>query len=156
MRGKSMRSQLFTGILCSMMLTISLLSAVSLMISDVYASSTPTWPSSWIQIDWDKNENGWLDDWRDVEYAYYNFDSDYLYLRLKCYAKPGSQWPGGDARYKWFIDLDGNLSVSGGNVIEAEYLLFVEDADNDGQGELYYYMTLLATVNLTSMVRGRQ
>jgi subtilase family serine protease len=107
------------------------------MIANVYASSTPTWPSPWIQIDWDKNENGPQDDWRDVEYAYYNFDSDYLYLRLECYANPGSQWPSGGARYKWFIDLDGNLYVSGGNVIEAEYLLFVEDTDNNGQGELY-------------------
>ncbi len=132
-----MRSQLFTGILCSMMLTISLLSAVSLMISDVYASSTPTWPSSWIQIDLDENENGPQDDWRDVKYAYYNFDSVYLYLRLECYAEPGSRWLSGNARYKWFIDLNGDLSVSGGNVIGAEYLLFVEDTDNDGQGELY-------------------
>ncbi|MEM4462060.1 MAG: hypothetical protein QW695_04230, partial [Candidatus Bathyarchaeia archaeon] len=41
------------------------------------------------------------------------------------------------ARYKWFIDFDGNLYVSGGNVIDAEYLLFVEDTDDDGVGELY-------------------
>jgi hypothetical protein len=107
------------------------------MFFDVYASSTPTWPSSWIQIDWDKNEDGPKDDWRDVEYSYYNFDSDYLYLRLKCYAAPGSQWPSGDARYKWFIGFDRELSVSGGNVTGAKYLLFVEDTDNDGQGELY-------------------
>jgi len=72
-----------------------------------------------------------------VEYAYYNFDSNYLYLRLDCYAAPGSEWPSGNARYKWFIDLDNNLYVSGGNVIEAEYLLFVEDTDNNGEGELY-------------------
>ena len=97
----------------------------------------PTWPSSWIEIDWDKNENGPHDDWRDVEYAYYNFDSNYLYLRLKCYAAPGSEWPRGNARYKWFIDLDNNLYISGGNVIEAEYLLFVEDTDDNGYGELY-------------------
>ncbi|MEM3027570.1 MAG: hypothetical protein QW220_02445, partial [Candidatus Bathyarchaeia archaeon] len=90
-----------------------------------------------MNVDWDKNENGPQDDWRDVEYAYYNFDSGYLYLRLECYANPGANWPSGDARYKWFIDIDDNLDISGGNVNEAEYLLFVEDTNNDGSGELY-------------------
>ncbi|MEM1553189.1 MAG: hypothetical protein QXH03_11070, partial [Candidatus Bathyarchaeia archaeon] len=34
------------------------------------------WPSDsdWIYIDWDKNENGLQDDWRDVEEAYYYYD----------------------------------------------------------------------------------
>ncbi|MEM1546681.1 MAG: CARDB domain-containing protein [Candidatus Methanomethylicia archaeon] len=119
------------------LLMVLFVSVLAPSILQVYASPPPTWPTSWIQIDWDKNENGPQDDWRDVEYAYYNFDSSYLYLRLKCYDVPGKNWPQGDARYKWFIDLDGNLHVSGGNVIEAEYLLFVEDTDNDGNGELY-------------------
>jgi uncharacterized repeat protein (TIGR01451 family) len=118
------------------LLMIAFTSVMLQFVSRSYAS-TPTWPSSWIQVDWDKNEDGSQDDWRDVEYAYYNFDSNYLYLRLECYAAPGSNWPGEGARYKWFIDLDNNLYISGGNVIEAEYLLFVEDTDNDGQGELY-------------------
>jgi uncharacterized repeat protein (TIGR01451 family) len=102
------------------------------------AHSAPSWPSSWIQIDWDKNENGAGDDWRDVEYAYYQFDSNYLYLKLKCYALPGSQWGANkEGRYKWFIDLEGNLYYSGENIFEAEYLIFVEDTDHNGAGEMY-------------------
>jgi len=102
-----------------------------------YASAQPTWPQPWIEIDWDKNEDGPADDWRDVEYAYYEYDSDYLYLKLECYSMPGSEWPSRDARYKWFIDLDGNMYYSGGNIFDAEYLIFIEDADHNGAGEMY-------------------
>ena len=66
-----------------------------------------------------------------MEYAYYQQDSNYLYLRLECYGLPGSNWPSGNARYKWFIDLHGDLRYSGGNIIGAEYLLFVEDTDDN-------------------------
>jgi len=95
-----------------------------------------SWPTSWIQIDWDKNEDGVGDDWRDVEYAYYQYDSSYLYLKLECYDIPGKDWPDG-SRYKWFIDLEGDMYHSGENVYETEYMLFVEDANSDGFGELY-------------------
>lgn len=101
------------------------------------------WPSDsdWIYIDWDKNENGLQDDWRDVEEAYYYYDEDYLYLRLKCYGVPGSEWKVdtkvSDARYKWFINTTMPLYMSGGNIIGASYLLFVEDTDDDGIGEIY-------------------
>jgi hypothetical protein len=121
-------------------LTVFLLSLIcanlaAASISHVFAS--PTWPSSWVGIDWDKNEDGVADDWRDVEYAYYQYDSSYLYLKLQCYAMPGSEWPSKDGRYKWFIDLDNNMYYSGGNVFDAEYLLFVEDTDHNGVGEMY-------------------
>lgn len=102
--------------------------------------SQASWPTSWIQIDWDKNENGPNDDWRDVEYAYYQYDSDYLYLKFTCYAMPGSGWPSKDGRYKWFVDFEGDMYNSGGskaNIFESEYLLFVEDTDDDGGGELF-------------------
>ncbi|MDH5389639.1 MAG: hypothetical protein OEX10_00600, partial [Candidatus Bathyarchaeota archaeon] len=102
--------------------------------------SQASWPTSWIQIDWDKNENGPNDDWRDVEYAYYQYDSDYLYLKFTCYAMPGSGWPSTDGRYKWFVDFEGDMYNSGGskaNIFESEYLLFVEDTDDDGGGELF-------------------
>jgi len=104
---------------------------------DIVVQSAPTWPTTWIQIDWDKNENGPSDDWRDVEYAYANYDANYLYLKQECYGIPGSNWPTKDSRHKWFIDFEGNLYKSGGNVRDAEYLLFVEDTDNDGTGEIY-------------------
>jgi len=72
-----------------------------------------------------------------VEYAYYQYDSNYLYLKFKCYAVPGSEWPGKGGRYKWFIDLEGNMYYSGGNIFDSEYLLFVEDTDGDGSGEQF-------------------
>lgn len=99
--------------------------------------AAPTWPSPWIEVDWDRNENGWADDWRDVEYAYYQYDNTYLYLKLHCYGMPGSEWPSGDGRYKWFIDLDNDMYYHGGNVYNAECLLFVEDTDHNGVGETY-------------------
>jgi len=102
-----------------------------------YVSAQPTWPQQWIEIDWDKNEDGAADDWRDVEYAYYQYDNDYLYLKLQCYDIPGMKWPNRDGRYKWFIDFDNNMYYSGGNVIDAEYVLFVEDTDHNGLGEMY-------------------
>lgn len=118
-------------------LFILLLSPTFAAIRIMPVHAAPTWPSPWIEIDWDRNENGWADDWRDVEYAYYQYDGNYLYLKLKCYALPGSEWPSGDGRYKWFIDLDDNMYYSGGNVHDAEYLLFVEDTDHNGVGEMY-------------------
>ena len=102
----------------------------------VAADPGASWPTSWVQIDWDKNENGPIDDWRDVKYAYYQCDSEYLYLKFECYDTPGKNWPE-KARYKWFIDLEGDMYHSGESVYDAEYLLFVEDATDDGFGEMY-------------------
>jgi hypothetical protein len=99
--------------------------------------SQPSWPILWIQIDLDKNENSIKDDWRDVEYACYQYDSDYLYLKLKCYDIIGKEWPDSKGRYKWFIDFEGDMYHSGGSIYDAEYLVFVEDTDNDGFGEMY-------------------
>jgi len=122
------------SIVCALLIAILALNTFVIL----RAHSAPSWPSSWIQIDWDKNENGPSDDWRDVEYAYYQFDSNYLYLKLKCYALPGSQWGANkEGRYKWFIDLEGNLYYSGENIFEAEYVVFVEDTDHNGAGEMY-------------------
>ena len=104
----------------------------------------PSWPTSWILIDEDPNEGGSHNDYRDVKYAYYRFDNDYLYLRLECYGTPsfGAQSGGNESRYKWFIDLDCNAYFTGGNIVEGEYLLFVEDFDNqtqddDGVGDVF-------------------
>jgi hypothetical protein len=119
------------------MILAVLISFNFVLILQPFASAAPTWPSSWISIDWDRNENGATDDWRDVEYAYYQYDSDYLYLKLHCYDLPGRHWPTQDGRYKWFIDVDGSMYYSGGNVYDAEYVLFVEDTDHDGTGEMY-------------------
>jgi len=86
----------------------------SLVFNIPYACAQPAWPQSWIEIDWDRNENGPIDDWRDVEYAYYQYDDNHLYLKLQCYDLPGKEWPAKkEGRYKWFIDFDGNMHYSG-------------------------------------------
>ncbi len=108
-----------------------------LAFTNTHVTAQPMWPQQWVQIDWDANENGATDDWRDVEIAYYQQDIDYLYLKLQCYDMPGSAWPSGEGRYKWFIDLDGNMYHSGENIFDSEYVLFVEDTDDDGLGQMY-------------------
>ena len=124
-------------ILAIIFLTSSM--SLILMIGSTSAGPSSSWPSDsdWIWIDYDKNEDGSIDDWRDVKNAYYYFNGTHLFLRLECYDVPGSKWPAGDARYKWFINTTQRLYMSGGNIIGGSYLLFVEDTDNDGQGEIY-------------------
>jgi len=103
-------------------------------------AAAQSWPTEWILIGGDRNENGPHDNYRDVEYAYYNFDDDYLYLRVCMYAAPNfATYP--NTRFKWFIDLDNNMyktgGTGGGQIVEGEYLLFVEDTNDDGVGEVY-------------------
>jgi len=118
-----------------MLVFLIVVSSFQLFLTPVYSQAS--WPTSWIQLDWDKSENGLTDDWRDVEYAYYQYDNNYLYLKFTCYAMPGSEWPHNDGRYKWFIDLEGDMYFSGGSIFDSEYLLFVEDTNDDGNGELF-------------------
>ncbi|MGB2840905.1 MAG: hypothetical protein WBC40_00255 [Halobacteriota archaeon] len=101
-------------------------------------AAAQTWPTSWTWIDFDPNENGPGDDFRDVENAYYNFDEEYLYLRMECYDNAALTSDNREGRFKWFIDLDHNMHKSGQNIVDGEYLLFVEDTDpDDGTGEVY-------------------
>jgi len=103
--------------------------------------SQPTWPTSWILADTDPYEGGPSDHSRDVHFAYYYYDANYLYFRLECFGTPNfTSHP--DCRYKWFIDTDDphNMAWQGSKVYEAEFLLFVEDSPNpggDGNGEVY-------------------
>jgi hypothetical protein len=104
-----------------------------------------TWPTSWILIDSNGNENGWQDDYRDVHTAHYSLDSEYIYLRLCCFGTPYFTSPPETevkVRYKWLIDtgIGSNLYTADTNIIRgAEFILFVEDSDprNDGIGEVY-------------------
>ena len=98
--------------------------------------STPSWPTTWIFVDTDPTENGASDDYRDVHNVYFNTDSDYIYLRQECYGPAG--WTYGDARYKFWFDLDCNAHLSGGNLVEGEFLFFVEDLNDDNIGEIYF------------------
>ncbi|MBS3777786.1 MAG: tandem-95 repeat protein [Candidatus Thermoplasmatota archaeon] len=109
--------------------------------STVEPMSAPAWPDTWIQFDVDPNENGWNDNYRDVHYAYYNLIDGYIFFRLECWGYPVLNLVD-TARYKWFIDLDlpYDMHGQGGNVIDAEYLFFVEDSPffgGDGDGEIY-------------------
>ena len=83
----------------------------------------------------DGNEGGRKNDWRDVKQAYYAFNSidNELSLSLECYGIPGSEWLTSGGRYKWFIDTSStsDLQLSGGNIVGAEYLIYVEDTDDD-------------------------
>lgn len=86
---------------------------------------------NWTQIgSKDRNEGGRKNDWRDVEFAYYGFTSDVenIGLKLYCYGNVGSEWPKSGGRYKWFIATENpnDMSLSGGNIIGANYLIYVE------------------------------
>jgi len=122
-----------TNLLLAVVLLLSLAAAV-LMPTPVYAQ---TWPTSWVLIDTDPDEAGPSNNYRDVWRAYFNFDDDYLYLRLETYATP--QFPSVGARFKWLIDvgLGPTLYWSGSNILGSDYMLFVEDSDNDGDTEVY-------------------
>ncbi len=102
----------------------------------VFAS--PTWPTSWTLFDTDPTEDGTSDDYKDVHYAYYAVDTDYLYFRLECYGYPNFALEP-DARYKIFIDTDcpHNMVASGGRIYEAGYILMVEDTNNNQIGDMY-------------------
>ena len=121
--------------------TLIILSAFTTITIAQETENEIKWPTSWILIDSDPTENGASDDFRDVRNALYNVDDEYLYFRLECYASPNfTAEP--DGRYKWFIDIDDphNMGQSGGNVFDAEYLLFIEDSPKpggDGIGDIY-------------------
>jgi len=103
------------------------------------AQAAPSWPTSWISIDPDPQECGPPDLFRDVQEAYYNFDADYLYLRL--YNRDLPEFTKlKQGRWKWLFSLEANpLSQSGQTILGAEYLLFVEDFDDDYvDGEVYF------------------
>ena len=121
--------------------TLIILSAFTAITIAQETENEIQWPTSWNLIESDPTENGASDDFRDVRNALYNVDDEYLYLRLECYASPNFKSEP-DGRYKWFIDIDDphNMGQSGGNVFDAEYLLFIEDSPKpggDGVGDIY-------------------
>ena len=98
--------------------------------------------SDWTLLDSDRNEGGSKNDWKDVQYSFYNFSSNLetVNLRLDCYGLVGNDWPTSGGRYKWFIDTSDpvDMYLSGGNIEDADYLIYVEDSDDDGTGEMYF------------------
>jgi hypothetical protein len=103
------------------------------------SAAPPTWPTTWISIGTDPDEGG-QDDYRDVLEAYYQADNQYLFLRLRTVLPATFQSGNKDSRYKWFIDTNNDMTLpgsSGGTVYNWEYLLYVEDTDNNGTGDIY-------------------
>jgi hypothetical protein len=101
--------------------------------------AAPTWPTTWISIGTDPDEGGG-DNFRDVLEAYYQADSDYLYLRLRTVEPVILRSGNKDARYKWFVDTNNDMTfpgTSGGTVYNWEYLFYVEDTTGDGIGDAY-------------------
>ena len=125
----------------SLIVMLIISNAIILFVTPVFADEQPQWPTSWVLADTDPNEGsvGPEHDYRDVHYASYSLNDNYVYFRLECYGYPNFSAHPDDSRYKWFIDIDDphNMIWSGGKVVEADYLLFVEDTDNDGIGDVY-------------------
>jgi hypothetical protein len=119
--------------------SVLLLSALSTCLRPTTVSAAPAWPTTWISIGTDPDESGG-DDFRDVLEAYYQADSEYLYLRLRTVQPATFQSGNKDSRYKWFIDTNNDMVLpgsSGGTVQNWEYLFYVEDTDNNGTGDIY-------------------
>jgi uncharacterized repeat protein (TIGR01451 family) len=102
------------------------------------------WPTTWIGLATDPPDDcggGGSSDHRNIAdtngdgYAfYYAADSQYLYLRMETVNPPG--WPStgssGKARYKWWFSTGGTAAyIQGGNVYEAEFLLMLEDLNDN-------------------------
>jgi uncharacterized repeat protein (TIGR01451 family) len=128
-----------TNLLLAVVLLLSL--GAALLMATPARAQPSSWPGpvSWIQIDSDPNEAGGQN-YRDVIAAYFYFDPldpNYLWLRLQTVA--AAQITGVASRFKWFFDtgVGSNLHFSGQNILGTEFLLFVEDWDNVGGGEIY-------------------
>jgi len=119
-----------------LVLVLALLLCASVLTPAPAHAQPPPWPT-WIQIDSDPNESGPQNDYRDVVRAYYNYDTTYLYLRLETYDTPEFRNVG--TRFKWLIDvgIGSNMYFSGQNILGSEYILMVEDSDNDGGRDVY-------------------
>ena len=116
---------------------ITALSVIAMVPQSAHAQSWPTAPTPWLLIDTDPNEPG-AANYRDVAGAYFsNYDDDYLYLRLETYEP--AKITNVSSRFKWLIDVGNgdNLYWSGQNILGADYILFLEDYNNDGDGEVY-------------------
>lgn len=121
-------------VILALALALSVLAAVALP----SPTAAQTWPTDtdWRLIDTDVDDPGGANH-RDVLEASWSCDTNHLYLRLRTVDPP--TFTAGPVRYKWYIDVGtgSNLYKSGGNIYGADYLLFVEDTNNDGNGEIY-------------------
>ncbi len=122
------------NLLLALVLTLSV-GAVLLMATPARAQTYPA-EGAWVQSDVDPNEPG-TQNYRDVIASYYYHDSNHLYLRLQTVAN--AQITNVNSRFKWLFDtgVGSNLHFSGQILLGAEAMLFVEDRNNDGTGEVY-------------------
>lgn len=107
---------------------------------------------NWVLIDEDKNESS-KEDWRDVLAAYAAYDANYLYLKLKTVEPPKFPTSKNDRdedKYRWFLDFDGNMYWQGNVLYEAEYLISVQDKNDDGIGEWTIFQKWSRDISETS------
>ncbi|MEM2292108.1 MAG: SdrD B-like domain-containing protein [Nitrososphaerota archaeon] len=133
-------SKSIAKLMLCLLLTSLIIVPLRLNLSVAYNGNEINWDIiNWILIDTDKNEPGG-EDWRDVIAAYLSYDSKYLYLRLDTVEPPRfptSPNDRDDDKYRWFMDLDGNMYWQGEVLYEAEYLISIQDKNDDGVGEFY-------------------
>ncbi|MCK5259110.1 MAG: DUF11 domain-containing protein, partial [Thermoplasmatales archaeon] len=113
----------------------------------VNTPTAATWPTDWISMNCnDPNDCNGNQQFRDVKESYYQFDDDYMYLRMECYATTTFANGAHEGRYKWFIDTSNpfNMDLSGGSVINFDYVFFVQDSTDplgggpeDGIGDIF-------------------
>jgi cysteine-rich repeat protein len=121
---------------------------VSFLLLSIYVVSAQpaSWPNDadWIGFGTDINNNGAIDNWRDIANVSQYCDGTYLFLRETMYGEPAL--PGNDCspgenvctevvRYKYFL----NLLPSDGETY-GDFLIFAEDRTDpvSGQYELYF------------------
>ena len=133
---------------------IALISIFDLLIPNQTLSQPSSWPTTWTSFGTDP-QTGPIDETgcpnhRDVTETFSAVDSEYLFLRMVTVADAGwpSTQPFGEARYKWFFDVDlGGAVISGTSAYEVEYLLLLEDrtdtANADGSRDQLGELTLM-------------
>ncbi|MEM2947794.1 MAG: hypothetical protein QXN96_06130, partial [Candidatus Bathyarchaeia archaeon] len=133
---KTFKAKLIGCLLCLLITIIPLV----IVISSTSGQVGIDWNRiNWVLIDEDENESGG-ENWRDVIAAYAAYDANYLYLKLKTVEPPKfptSKNDRDDDKYRWFLDFDGNMYWQGNVLYEAEYLISVQDKDDNGIGEMY-------------------
>ena len=118
------------------------------------ATAQPAWPaeSDWVFLGADPEEGGLQNDQRDVESLYYTVRDGYLFLRMKNRGPAGWCMVCGQshlhARYKWMFDTAGSDGVlQGGHIRNTEFMLLVEDDNNDLNGEITFIDSVAGDYN---------
>ncbi|MEM3666767.1 MAG: SdrD B-like domain-containing protein, partial [Candidatus Bathyarchaeia archaeon] len=140
MKNKNTKTKITVATLTTLLIITTILTSSTFIIPSTSGQVGIDWNTiNWVLIDEDENESGG-ENWRDVIAAYAANDANYLYLKLKTVDPPKfptSKDDRDDDKYRWFLDFDGNMYWQGNVLYEAEYLISVQDKDDNGMGEMY-------------------